>query len=347
MRAVQVNLKGVHGPIRSRGRVYYYAWRGGPRLKGEPGSPEFIRSYEEACNPLAGLDKRRLSAWVTLYKASDEFAALAPSTQAEWGRWLERIKTHFGSLSIRQFDRPEIRADIIAWRSQWKATPRTADYGKQVLSRLLSFVTSRGALLHNICAEIPGIYSADRAGLIWLPDDVHALTAAAAPEIGWAARLAALSGLRKGDLLTLSWSHFGPLAIEMKTGKSRGRRKVLIPLYRELRELMDTIPKRATTILTSTKKRPWTAGGFASSWRAAVTLAGLEARGLHFHDLRGTAATNFYRAGFTVREIAETLGWSEDRVERLIDTYVKRDEILRDRIRRLENDSATNSVKQV
>ena len=58
---------------------------------------------------------------------------------------------------------------------------------------------------------------------------------------------------------------------------------------------------------------------------------------LRFHDLRGTGATNFFRANFTNREIAETLGWSEDRVERLIDRYVKRDEIIRDRIRRIDS----------
>jgi len=37
-----------------------------------------------------------------------------------------------------------------------------------------------------------------------------------------------------------------------------------------------------------------------------------------------------------LREIAEILGWSEDRVEKIINRYVKRDEILRDRIRRIE-----------
>jgi len=57
---------------------------------------------------------------------------------------------------------------------------------------------------------------------------------------------------------------------------------------------------------------------------------------LHFHDLRGTAATNYFRVGFTTRETAEIMGWSEDRVERLVDRYVKRDEILADRVRRFE-----------
>jgi hypothetical protein len=29
-------------------KIYWYAWRGGPRLKGEPGSPEFVASYNKA-----------------------------------------------------------------------------------------------------------------------------------------------------------------------------------------------------------------------------------------------------------------------------------------------------------
>ena len=41
--------------IRSRYRLangevatYYYAWRGGPRIDAEPGTPEFLRLYTEA-----------------------------------------------------------------------------------------------------------------------------------------------------------------------------------------------------------------------------------------------------------------------------------------------------------
>ena len=49
---MRVNLKGVHQvqcTLATGERVkYYYAWRCGPRLVGEPGSPEFIRSYEAA-----------------------------------------------------------------------------------------------------------------------------------------------------------------------------------------------------------------------------------------------------------------------------------------------------------
>ena len=44
---VRVDLKGLVKVV-AKGRTYYYAWRGGPRLRGEPGSPEFVASYNEA-----------------------------------------------------------------------------------------------------------------------------------------------------------------------------------------------------------------------------------------------------------------------------------------------------------
>ena len=44
---IKVELNGV-AKVRAKGRTYYYAWRGGPRLRGELGSPTFMASYQEA-----------------------------------------------------------------------------------------------------------------------------------------------------------------------------------------------------------------------------------------------------------------------------------------------------------
>ncbi|MDO8913392.1 MAG: helix-turn-helix domain-containing protein [Phenylobacterium sp.] len=70
---------------------------------------------------------------------------------------------------------------------------------------------------------------------------------------------------------------------------------------------------------------------------------------LHFHDARGTFATKAYLAGFKPTEIAELLGWSADKVERIIDRYVNKNALLRDKIRRLdearENASGTKTAK--
>jgi integrase len=332
---VSVEMKGLHR-VRSKGRTYYYAWRGGPRLEGEPGSPEFLQSYQDAKTPQRSLDKRKVSTWIALYKASGEFQELSYRTKKAWFPWLDRITDQFGSLSIRQFDRPQIRLRIRAWRDKWRDTPRTADFAKQVLSRVLSYATENGALITNPCNAISNLYSADRSGIIWTPDDLARLCAVASTEVAWAAKLACLTGLRQGDLLRLSWGHVGAHAIEIATGKSNRRRKAVAPLTADIRALLAEIKKvrTATTVLTNSRGQPWR--GFNSSWTKAMADAWPEGSKLHFHDLRGTAATNYFRAGFTTREIAEIMGWSEDRVERLIDRYVKRDEILADRVRRLE-----------
>jgi hypothetical protein len=44
---VKRDVKGI-AKVTAKGRVYWYAWRGGPRLHGEEGSPEFWASYNEA-----------------------------------------------------------------------------------------------------------------------------------------------------------------------------------------------------------------------------------------------------------------------------------------------------------
>ena len=247
---VTVRLKGVF-KVGAKGRTYYYAWRGGPRLDGEPGSSEFISSYQAACAPFTNLDRRRFGAWITLYKASQEFKGLAPSTQRAWRPWFDRIQDTFGSLSTRQFDRPQIRLDIRKWRDKWRDTPRTADYGKQVLSRVLAFGVYEGALQSNPCEGIPNIYRNNRADIIWSDGDLEALLKVASPEVGNAARLAALTGLRQGDLLRLSWSHVGALTIEMRTSKSCGRQTATVPMTESLKQLLAEIPKRATTVLTN------------------------------------------------------------------------------------------------
>jgi hypothetical protein len=50
--AMRVHLKGVHSVkmrlVDGRLAVYHYAWRGGPRLLGEPGSAEFLKSFNDA-----------------------------------------------------------------------------------------------------------------------------------------------------------------------------------------------------------------------------------------------------------------------------------------------------------
>ena len=155
-------------------------------------------------------------------------------------------------------------------------------------------------------------------------ENASELTAIGSPELAHAVDLASHTGLRLGDLIRLSWSHVGEDAIVLRTGKSRQRREAIIPLYDELRVVLDRIPKIATTVLTTSRRKPWTASGLSSAIQRAKAAAKWEGKDLHFHDLRGTAATRFYTAGLSVRVIAEIMAWEEETVERIIHRYVGR-----------------------
>jgi hypothetical protein len=99
---VKVDLKGI-AKVKAKGRTYYYAWRGGPRLRGEPGSPEFMASYNEAIEIRNVADPGRFKSLVMLYRASPDYTKnLAYSTRKNWSPWLDRIADYFGELRIAQ-----------------------------------------------------------------------------------------------------------------------------------------------------------------------------------------------------------------------------------------------------
>lgn len=360
-----IDIAGLHRQTSKKGDVYIYAWRGGPRLFAEPGSEAFVEELAAARQSRkSGGDPGRIAGLITRYKASDDWKVdVSAKTKASWAPWLDKIHDKFGKLSIAQFNRPQIRPDIIAWHKSFRATPRAADMGKQVLSRLMTFARDEGRIGHNPCEDIENLYSSDRADLIWTPDDMAELARHASPDVLLAARLASLTGLRQSDLLRLGRGHIKPNSIEITTGKSGHRKTTLIPIYGELRQLLGEItehqrakreaavrnhrrgkrklPPAPTTLLTNSDGRPWS-GGFGASWTA--TLKGPDGKtpwtDLHFHDLRGTAATRMRLGGLTRAEVAEVFTWSEDRVEALERKYIMKNALLLDRIRRMDEAAA-------
>ena len=331
-------LKHLHS-VTVRGKTYHYAWRGGPRIVAEPGSPDFAAEYAAHHRQRQTGDSDRLAALCARYRASHDWTKISDKTRQNWSPWLDRIQKHFGTLHLDQFARPKFKNEIVKWHHSFAATPRSADVGLEVLSRLMTFAVARGDLAVNPVFGMDRLYKANRAALIWTDADLAELKKHASAEVYQVAQLAAMTGLRQADLLRLSWSHVGPHAIEIRTAKTNAT--AIIPLYPALRGVLEAIEKRATTVLTNTDGKPWRTG-FGSSFGKAKAKAGIN---LHFHDLRGTAATRFFLGDISIREIAEIMGWSEDQVEGIINRYVRREAILIDRIKRMENAAGTETVK--
>ncbi len=61
-------------------RTYYWAWKGGPRLQGEPGTPEFIASYNDALARKVLPPRGVLLNLLQQYQASEDFRQLAKAS---------------------------------------------------------------------------------------------------------------------------------------------------------------------------------------------------------------------------------------------------------------------------
>lgn len=331
---VVVRLKHVH-VVRAKGREYHYAWRGGPRLDGEPGSPEYAASYAKhhkaRKQPLGG-DVRQL---VAAYKASPEFTGLGDHTRRAYGAYLALIVSEFGDLPFAALDDEDVAEDFYAWRDAMAANPRKADYAVGTLKRLLDWGVKRRRFNKQNHAEgIERLHRADRSESIWTDDDFRALRLHASKELMWAVELAAHTGIRQSDLIGLPWGAYDGESIQLRTSKSG--RFVTIPCTQACRDLLAKIEKRQVVILTTERgKRRWTADGLRSTFRKACALAGVKRT---FHDLRRTAATRMIAAGFDASQIALVLGWSEDEVETLKRRYVSRSAVVKQMLAKLGED---------
>src|SRR5215471_19318544 len=113
-------VKGLHRlKEKKTGKVkYVYAWRGGPRLDAEEGTPAFWALYDAAIRELHLPDQSKFRALVSDYKTRGGYEKIGDKTKKQWSRWLDRIAAYFCDLSIAQFNRPEkIRPEIRQWRN--------------------------------------------------------------------------------------------------------------------------------------------------------------------------------------------------------------------------------------
>ena len=321
--------------------IYWYAWKGGPRLLGKPGSPEFQASYNAAIADHATSRTRAASGTLFFimeeYQASAEFRGLAERTRADYVAKIKLIEAKFGDFPLSALADRRSRGVFLGWRDQLASTSRRqADYAWTVLARIFSWTLNRGLVAANPCEKAGRLYRGSRSDKVWTSQDEAAFLTTAGSHLRLAFLLALWTGQRQGDLLRLPWSAYDGIYIRLRQSKTGAR--VAIPVGAPLKLALDetALGRTSPIILTSTESKPWTADGFRSSWRKACSSAGIT--GLTFHDLRGTAVTRLAVAGCTEAEIAAITGHSLRDVAVILDAhYLHRDPALAESaIRKLE-----------
>ena len=341
---MRVRLKGVNRVSKRLADgstvVYFYAWKGGPRLDGKPGSPEFIASYNAAVDTRKAQPSDTLVTILDSFEPSSDFLSLAERSRADYKKHLRAIAAEFGDFPLKGLHDRRTRGEFLAWRDRLAVTSRrNADYRFAVFARALAWAADRGLTPLNPLERIGRLYRADRNDSVWSDADEAAFLAKAPAHLHLALKLALWTGQRQGDLLRLTWSAYDGRAIRLRQSKTGAR--VVIPAGEPLRLALDAAKAaraaakatgesakvEALTILRTERGHTWTESGFRASWRTACEKSGV--KDVTFHDLRGTAVTRLALAGCSEAEIATITGHSLRDVGAILDShYLKRDPAL-------------------
>lgn len=307
------------------------------------GSQELLMAYAAKAAISRGGDTIR--SLVKLYREVPEgLQALAPSTRAQWVRFLDRIEADLGDFPLKLLKAKGARRTLTDWRDRFASTPRQADYAVQVLRRVLAVGVEREVISDNPAVGIKQLYRANRADVVLESGELEAVLAKATPYARYAIRLAAATGLRRGDLVALRWDQVHGNRLQLNTGKSRGRTFVIAPLVGDGAVVVEELRRErerqiaegrvpSAFVLTTERRTAWLGPSLTQAFIRAAKDAGVSKT---FHDLRGTAATRYIQNGFSAQEVASFLGWEQSRVDQIIRRYVDPDRIARDAIERLE-----------
>jgi integrase len=331
---MRVRLKGINSKRKRLAdgswRTYWYAWKSGPPLRGEPGTPEFIASYNEAVARKVTPPRGTVLSVLTQYQASEDFRGLADSTRRSYVALITRIEKDFGDFPLSALTDRRTRGVFMTWRDEIAASAgrRQADYAWTVLARVLSWSFNRGLVAVNPCERGGRLYrGGGRAEKVWTDVDEAAFLERAPAHLHLPLLLALWTGQRQGDLLRLPWSAYDGTRIRLRQSKTGT--PVSFKAGAPLKAALDATPKRSTIILTNSDGKPWTSDGFRASWGKACKAAGVV--GVTFHDLRGTAVTRLALVGCTEAQIAAITGHSLRDVCSILDAnYLHRDPALAD-----------------
>lgn len=334
-------------------RWYVYAWRGGPQVMVADGkrrpalTSEAVRLIAEATKPA----RKEVAPGDTLghliqrWQASSVWASYSANTKKTWSTYAGKVAAKWGSVPLAVFNDPRMKAKIVDWQEENRDRPRAADLGVDVLERILAHGVSRGELSINAAAGIASIYKGGgREEIVWTEAELVAFEQTAA-RIGRQAAASALrfcsvTGLRRQDLVTVTWEQVKQFAIVKKALKSsrKKRRFATVPRVPELDALLEKLAKvprgvGVETVLVNGEGQPWQEDALTKDIALVRKAMGgvyhvdeerQVRRSKHLHDARGTYATKLMEVGLADEEIADVMGWSPEQVARIRAVYVDR-----------------------
>jgi len=176
-----------------------------------------------------------------------------------------------------------------------------------LLKRLLNVAIEWGYLYENPARQLKPLREDNRRLRYLNKAEIDLLVASACRHLKPIILVAVNTGMRKGEIFNLQWSHVDLKSRLIEVIKSKNGEKRGIPINKTLLEVLHGLPRRIDSPyvfppgkkgkkLTDVKKSFWTA------------MREAEIEDFCFHDLRHTFASHLVMAGVPLLTVAELLG---------------------------------------
>lgn len=328
---MEIDLPYLSRNVDRHGNVRLYVRRGGQyiRIRGTPGTPEFLDAYKVA---VARLDvkvpptiegrqpfPKGTLGWLGIqYFASDEFKALDAKSQANRRGIIEAC-----FQEPHKDDDPEPMgfcplADLAPrhikrLRDLKKGLPGAANNRRKYLSAMCGWAIEQDPplLKTNPCRDVRRVKNVTEGFHTWTVDEVRQFEEC--HPIGTKPRLALAlllyTGARRGDMVTLGKQHVKDGWLRFVPRKTRYKRVRMSekPWLPCLAEIVAESPCGDMTFLVTEYGKPFSDAGFGNWFRAQCDKAGLPQ--CTAHGLRKAGATLAAESGATTNQLMAIFDW--------------------------------------
>lgn len=305
------------------------------RLRGLPGSDEFMEAYRAAVNGKT-IERRRVTpikpgsfrSVCTAYCGSPEFKLLDQSTQKWRRRALDDICETHGENPIALLNLPR---HIKKLRDEKADKPSVANTRLKALRAMFSWALEADLVDVDPTKSVKLIRYVTKGHHSWEPEEIAKFEER--HKVGTKARLAMallrFTTGRREDAVRFGRQHVKDGRIRYTQAKNEHRKpvKIDIPLHPDLAAIIAATPPEHLTFLVTDYGKPFTAPGFGNKFRTWCDEAGLPH--CSAHGLRKATATALAEMGATPHEImAVTDHQTLEEVERY--TKAARNRVLAD-----------------
>jgi len=330
----------IQKEITKNGKIFWYVRkRPNPRIRirGEYGSPEFIKAYEAAIigadQPKRGKCASGSLGWlIEQYRKSSAWLSYSQSTKKQRDAIFYHIVHNTGDAPISAITR-----QVIAKSADARASaPHAAKNFLKAMGGLFKWAVEAEYAESNPCSGVKPPKPKNSEGFAaWTEDDIAAYEARwplGTKERVWLDVLL-YTGLRRGDAVRIGRQHIRNGIATLRTEKSGFKVEVNLPILPILQKTLNAGPTGDLAFICGANRQPLAKGSFGAMFVAAAKKAGVHKSA---HGIRKIAATRAANAGATVAQLKAIFGWTSDSMPSLYTKTADRKRLAAEAIEKLQ-----------